>query len=526
MESSPGALAGTRSDALASGSLASGSSASGSPVPVASAAVGALMADTIGDVLELAVVLERMIAQLTGWRAETIEQARRWSVATEQAISPGTPGSEMSASARARMARRVVVSEVACALRISERAADVLVAESKALVNDLPATMGALRSGAIGYRQARTIVDNVATLSDADRAELERLVLPVAAESTPGIFDRRVRAVREKLDPGSSVARHSHAVVDRRVECTGGRDGMAWLSAYLPAVQAVAIFSRLTDAARALQATGEPRTLDQSRADLVATALLDGSGQRAGDSPEVDSPELAVLRRIRPRVLVTVPVLTLLGHGHEPAVLDGYGPIDPETARMLTADAPSMTRLLTHPETGAVLSVGRRKYRVPADLRAWLRVRDGTCRFPGCGRSAGSCDLDHTTDWQYGGHTDWHNLAHLCPKHHRLKHDGGWRATQANDEDGIGVLTWTAPSGRRYATPPAVQMAPPRNLPAGCVGRIVVRVNGGIRHLLRFVGLASGGIPGAEVGLGLRLRGIRLVEVGLDAGEIIHCAGG
>jgi hypothetical protein len=420
------------------------------------ASIRPLMADTIGDILDLAALLERMIAQLTGARAETIERARLWSLTTENATS-----FEGSASARAQMARRVLVSELACALRISERAADTLVGESAALVNDLPATMTALCAGQIGYRQAQTIVENVATLTDENRAELERLALPIATESTATAFDRRVRAMRNSIDPGSAVARHSRAVADRRVDCVGARDGMAWLSAYLPAVQAVAIFSRLTDAARQLRSAGETRTVDQLRADLLGEALLDEGGHECAD----DSADRAALRRVRPRVLVTVPVLTLLrsgsGSGDEPAILDGYGPIDPETARLLTAEAPSLTRLLTHPETGAVLSVGRTRYRISADLRAWLRVRDGTCRFPGCGRSAGGCDLDHTVDWHYGGATAWHNLAHLCPKHHRLKHQGGWSVTQTSVGPDTGELVWTAPSGRRYTTMPAVRMARP-----------------------------------------------------------------
>ena len=55
---------------------------------------------------------------------------------------------------------------------------------------------------------------------------------------------------------------------------------------------------------------------------------------------------------VRARVLVTVPVLTLLGRSAEPA-LEGYGPIDIDTARELAAGAPGLVRILTHPETGA-----------------------------------------------------------------------------------------------------------------------------------------------------------------------------
>ncbi|WP_199183316.1 HNH endonuclease signature motif containing protein, partial [Cryobacterium sp. Y82] len=62
-------------------------------------------------------------------------------------------------------------------------------------------------------------------------------------------------------------------------------------------------------------------------------------------------------------------------------------------------------RILTHPHTGIVLDVSAEPFRVPASLKKYLRLRDGTCRFPGCNRSAGHSDLDHTRDKQFGGPT-------------------------------------------------------------------------------------------------------------------------
>ncbi|WP_022886721.1 HNH endonuclease signature motif containing protein [Glaciibacter superstes] len=106
-----------------------------------------------------------------------------------------------------------------------------------------------------------------------------------------------------------------------------------------------------------------------------------------------------------PDVFVTVPALTLLGMSEEQGNLNGYGPIDPDTARDLAAKCPSFVRILTHPETGVVLSVGRDRYQVPADLRRMLQLRDGTCRFPGCNRQAAGCDIDHSEDWNHGGET-------------------------------------------------------------------------------------------------------------------------
>ena len=151
---------------------------------------------------------------------------------------------------------------------------------------------------------------------------------------------------------------------------------------------------------------------------------------------------------------MTVPALVLLGLSEEPGSLDGYGPIDANTARLLAAGAPSMIRLLTHPETGAILSIGRDRYRVPADLRAFLRVRDGTCRFPGCSRQAELCDIDHTLQWQHQHPTAHDNLAHLCPGHHTLKDETAWALEHTTD--GTGALEWTSPTGRKHITEPAV----------------------------------------------------------------------
>ncbi|WP_344101310.1 HNH endonuclease signature motif containing protein [Myceligenerans crystallogenes] len=169
-------------------------------------------------------------------------------------------------------------------------------------------------------------------------------------------------------------------------------------------------------------------------------------------------PLVPLARAIRPVVHVTVPLLRLAGlDGHErldpgagPAMLDGQVPIDDATAARLVAQAPSLRRLLTLPENGAVVSVGRDSYAVPADLRAWLATRDVTCRWPGCAARADRCDIDHVTDWAAGGRTDHDNLMHLCRAHHVLKHQTRWTTRLEPD----GTTTWTSPTGRTYTTRP------------------------------------------------------------------------
>jgi Domain of unknown function (DUF222) len=114
---------------------------------------------------------------------------------------------------------------------------------------------------------------------------------------------------------------------------------MAWISALLPAVDALAIFDRLTGAAKSFQNDGDPRTMPQLRADILRSCLLDDDAiVLAGHSVTGGSGEIRRFRGIRPQVLITLPVLTLLGRrtadiGVESAILDGYGPIDSETAR-------------------------------------------------------------------------------------------------------------------------------------------------------------------------------------------------
>jgi hypothetical protein len=150
---------------------------------------------------------------------------------------------------------------------------------------------------------------------------------------------------------------------------------------------------------------------------------------------------------------VTVPVLTLLDSPvddpFDAVTLAGHGPIDPATARELAHHAPGWDRILTHPISGAVLAVDR--YQPTKKMRRFLAVRDRHCRFPGCRQSTSRSDADHTMDWAHGGSTSVSNLAHLCRRHHTLKHHTPWSVTQKPG----GVLEWTSPTGAVYPDHPA-----------------------------------------------------------------------
>jgi hypothetical protein len=354
-----------------------------------------------------------------------------------------------------------VVAEVACVLTVSERAAGALLAESQTLTTTLPLTLTALQAGSISWQHARFMVDETSSLDRSGAAELEAHFLDPeaptpargcpAGELVPSRFRHKARTWRERHHPVSIEKRHAKGVKDRRLEYAPDRDGMAWLSAYLPADQAAGIWDRATTAARAMQGPHEPRTLTQLRADAAAGWLLTSGNERTLDGAEHGTTiGTAGVPSPAAQVLITVPVFSLLGVTDEPAVLDGYGPIPASMARELVADgADSFHRVLTDPRDGAPLEIGRTSYRIPKAMRQWLRMRDGKCPFPGCNNHSLDNEADHILAWADGGTTGITNLGQPCPKHHHLKHNTGWKPTQATPDKPPG---WVSPTGRDYAS--------------------------------------------------------------------------
>lgn len=357
-----------------------------------------------------------------------------------------------------------LVAEVACVLTIGERAASSLLGEAHALTTSLPAALDALQSGAIGWQHARIMVDETAGLTPSAAAALQAHFFDPEAPNpargaapgdlVPARFRRKVRAWRERHHPESLAIRHAKSAGDRRMEYAPDRDGMAWLSLYLPGETACAIWNKTTALARGVQGPDEPRNLAQLRADIAAGLLLGSASENPGDVPAPKAD-----------VLVTVPVFSLLGLTDEPAEVDGLGPVPPSMARRLVADgASSFYRVLVDPRDGAPLEIGRASYRLPETLKRWLRMRDGRCTFPGCNNQTPDNEADHLTAWQLGGATGISNLGQACPKHHRLKHRSTWTPTPATKNQPPG---WISPTGRYY--PAEYPDREPPQLPPGCL---------------------------------------------------------
>ncbi|MFB2586349.1 HNH endonuclease [Herbiconiux liukaitaii] len=394
---------------------------------------------------------DRMIAALQARQAKALAQAVEACEARAEILAGSlTPDGR-------EWARRLVKSEVATAARRSEGTIVRLIADAETLVNDLPATLAELGTGKISYAHARSMVTHATSLPVESRGSFEQAILPWAKECNAARFDDAARRLRETHHPDSITQRAKAAHADRAVWLDPERDGMATLHHHLPAVDALAIHDVLDQAARAARSDTEPRTQAQLRSDILANTILNRTDGALGFTPTV---------------IVTVPAATLAGcegpEGGE-AKLHGYGPIDPELARRLAAKAPTFLKVLVHPGTGDTIEVAGR-YRIPAALREALIVADEHCRFPGCGRRAARCELDHTEDWALGGRSTASNLAHLCTSHHHLKHNGGWKVTRPpGSSPGSRDLEWRSPLGATYRTTPptrpATQFRHAANLP-------------------------------------------------------------
>lgn len=483
---------------------------------------------------------------------------------------------------RRDMAERAVIAEIATRLRLSEQTVRTRAAHAETLRSRCPEIWNAFVEGTISERHAvesarlATSLPDEPESSPADETE-SLLAAPIGADGpvpgsdgatllpealldgteTPsdepipasgdpapasreheswrtfdeGALDRALRlpparfsvsarALRERVHRESLQTRHRRAARDRGVWLSAELDGMATLTALLPADRAHDALAHVDRAARHLRvAPDEERTLAQLRADAFADLLTrstGGAGSRAGTGsihraeerpasagdrtgdgapfavpntavpaaavpaavvpaaapPAAAPPTAAVSTATAPTVtaptaaspptpsappdrrasiVITVPALTLLGAGDEPARLDGYGPIDLDTARRLAGEATSWVRILTHPVTGVPLALDRSTYRVPTALRRWLGVTSPTCVFPGCGRPARECDLDHLAAWSAGGVTDDDNLAPECRHHHRIRHETRWNPSRDPD---TGDLRWTSPLGAQIAEDP------------------------------------------------------------------------
>lgn len=426
-------------------------------------------------------------------------------------------------------------SELAVALGIHANRAGAMVDLSVELVERCPAILEEIESGRIDERTASVMVSCLRGVTDDElcRAAAEiaarRYVESLDAGSRPGLGQlRRMmdRAVRQ-VDPDGVCRRQGEALHRRGVWIRKAPDGMASVSATLPAAGAELLGERLDQMAGtgtwSRSGGSSPSTADKGADDSAdvdddkasnssddrspderrADALVDlatagpnlgeapdaaadqatapdtaanaeaapepGADTGAAPGPDSESPS-APADRVTARPAPPDPL-----HPHVTVIMTGNGRTEVFFRRSGEGSLAALKDLLDRARgaTFETVFTGRAntdqgaefKYSVPGWLARRIKLRDGTCRHPGCSVAADRCDLDHVIpfikeDPETGGLTVEWNIICLCRTHHRLKTFSGWRYSVDPD----GVLDITTETGRTVRTWPSGPLAHARRI--------------------------------------------------------------
>ncbi len=384
-----------------------------------------------------------------------------------------------------------IAEQVALARRESPTLGSRHLGLAQALASEMPHTMAALTAGELSEWRATLVARATAVLTAEQRREVdERLAGRLA-----GLSDKHVAAAAHalayELDPRSVVERHAYARSQRRVSMRPAPDTMAYLTALLPAHEAVAVYAALTRAAATARSQGDARSSDQVKAD---TLVERATGQAHADQVPLD-------------ISLVMSDTTLAEGDHSPAVLLGFGPIPGALARELVRDSvrtrssatrtstPSqprvdivkiaeiaeitespqvrpadqreaddwsgrdvhaaqvwLRRLYTDPSTGIITAGDRTRRLFPAHLRRLVVARDQWCRTPYCG--APIKHIDHAERHADGGSTTLDNAQGLCERCNQAKETLGWTVVTRRLPDDAMVVVTTTPSGATYGSRP------------------------------------------------------------------------
>lgn len=182
-------------------------------------------------------------------------------------------------------------------------------------------------------------------------------------------------------------------------------------------------------------ASGEQRTADQQRHDVLATII--DTAARSGQHPTIGGAP--------PTVLVSVRASDLAS-GRGVAHADGIDiPISLRAARHLICTGGTQT--VVFDENGRILRLGSPERCFTTHQRRAITLRDGGCLIPGCTVPAAWCEIHHVTPHTRGGPTHPDNGVLLCWFHHRSIDTSGWDIRMHHGVPHIRPPTWLDPGG-------------------------------------------------------------------------------
>jgi hypothetical protein len=356
-----------------------------------------------------------------------------------------------------------VAAEVAAELRISQALAASKLRYGRAMRERLPLTAALFLAGDIGFALFATLVYRTDLITDPDVLAAVDAELAGKVGRWPSMTRSRLSGQVDKIVAEAdldAVRRRQQSCRERHVWIGDTVGELSEIHGRLHSTDAHALDRRL-DAVAATVCAHDPRSREQRRADALGAlaAGADRLGCRCG------RPDCAAGQKppASPVVIHVIAEPAALAGEHAAVATEiGAGALIPVD---LLAELAASAKLvaLAHP-----LDAPPEKGYAPSKALAdFIRCRDLTCRWPGCDRPAGQCDLDHTIPFAQGGPTHASNLKCYCRTHHLVKTFWGWHDQQLPD----GTLILTSPAGRTYVTTPGSALlfpqlcAPPGDLP-------------------------------------------------------------
>ena len=145
------------------------------------------------------------------------------------------------------------------------------------LVREMPHTLNALASGAVGEYRTQIMATETVFLSSEHRADVDR-ALASDLEKFAAMGSKELAAAARNaaylLEPEVFTKRRGKAVTDRHVTLRPAADGMTLLSALIPLRHGVAVLKTLTQVADSARAAGDQRGVGQLMADALTHRLL------------------------------------------------------------------------------------------------------------------------------------------------------------------------------------------------------------------------------------------------------------
>ncbi|MEP6980239.1 MAG: DUF222 domain-containing protein, partial [Nakamurella sp.] len=376
--------------------------------------------------------------------AETLKSAlsgaqARWTA--EFAAIRETEIAGFATASQGDRARRDVGAQIGLARRVSPRVGAQRVGLAKVLVNEMPATMDALRTGRIDEYQATLVVAETATLSREHRQVVDAELAARYGSMTPRQARAAAARIGDRLDAAQAIKRLRKGLGDRCVTLRPAPDTMSYLTALLPVAEGVAVYAALTRHAASATAAGDPRGKGALMVDELVQRLVrpaDPGAQSTEMSADSDDLEPVgdltdglpgLPAGVGVEIQLVMTDRTLLDGDVEPAILTGYGPIPAPLARHLvrTADPRTRTwvrRLYADPGGGRLINADTTRRLFSHAARQFLVARDQVCRTPWCGATIQHAD--HTRPHARGGPTDPDNGAGLCAGCNQTKEQPGW----------------------------------------------------------------------------------------------------